>query len=245
MSKIKLTDIQEAIAPDGWKVISDTYTNLETEMTFECPEGHRVYASWKKLRAKRECPTCVANNLAAQDGEILTKPANTYRILALDQASHVTGYAIFDNGQLVKYGTFATELDDEIARCSLIKSWLLSMINNWRPDYVGIEGIQFQDKSSGRAMGVTVFQTLARLQGILMETCYSCKVPYTVCSTNTWRHGCGVKGTSRADRKRSMQLLVKQWYDISVSDDESDAIGIGYYLTHLINKVNQVENWET
>lgn len=245
MSKIKLTDIQNIVAQDGWKVISDSYTNLKTEMTFECPEGHRVFASWEKLRNKRECPTCAKNNLAQQDGEILTKPANTRRILALDQASHVTGYAIFDNGVLVKYGTFHTELDDEIARCSLIKSWLLSMINNWRPDYIGIEGIQFQDESSGRKMGVTVFQTLARLQGILMETCYTCKVPYTVCSTNTWRHACGVKGTTRADRKRSMQLLVKQWYDISVSDDESDAIGIGRYLNMTVDKNTQIENWET
>jgi len=110
-------------------------------MTYICPEGHRVYAPWKKMRTKRECPTCKLNNLATQDGEVLTKPSNTYRILALDQASRTTGYAIFDNGILVKYGTFHTDLDDEIARCALIKAWLLSMINNWKPDYIALEGI--------------------------------------------------------------------------------------------------------
>ena len=94
-------------------------------------------------------------------------------------------------------------------------------------------------------MGITVFQTLARLQGILMETCYANKIAYEVCPTNTWRHQCGVKGRSRADRKRSMQLLVKQWYDVSVTDDESDAIGIGYYLTNKIIKNTTVQNWET
>jgi hypothetical protein len=31
------------------------------------------------------------------------------------------------------------------------------MINNWKPDYVAIEGIQFQDESSGQKVGVTVF----------------------------------------------------------------------------------------
>ena len=245
MSKIKLPEIQEIVNAEGWVLISDKYTNLETEMVFECPEGHRVYAPWKKMRNKLECPTCARNDLAKQDGEILPKPVGIYRVLALDQASHTTGYAIFDNGNLVKYGTFHTELDDEIARCSLIKSWLLSMINNWKPDYIGLEGIQYQDEGSGRKMGVTVFQTLARLQGILMETCYTSKIQYTVCPTNTWRHACGVKGTARADRKRSMQLLVKEWYDISVSDDESDAIGIGHYLTKIINKNTSVENWET
>jgi hypothetical protein len=30
-----------------------------------------------------------------------------------------------------------------------------------------------------------------------------------------------------------------------VSDDESDAIGIGHYLTKVINKNTTVENWET
>lgn len=58
-------------------------------------------------------------------------------------------------------------------------------------------------------MGVTVFETLARLQGILMETCYELKIPYEICPTNTWRKFCGVRGRSRADKKRSMQVLAK------------------------------------
>jgi hypothetical protein len=37
------------------------------------------------------------------------------------------------------------------------------MLENWKPDFVGIEGIQFQDESSGSKMGITVFQGLARL----------------------------------------------------------------------------------
>lgn len=245
MSKIHLTDIQQLAAEHKWTVISDTYVNLDTEMTFECAEGHRVYGPWKKVRNKFECPICKQNQLARSDGEILPKPANTYRLLTLDQASHTTGYAIFDNGALIKYGRFHTDLDDEIARDSLIKSWFVSMLTNWKPDFVGIEGIQYQDEANGQKMGVTVFQTLARLQGILMETCYSNKVSYEVCPTNTWRHQCGVRGKSRADRKRSMQLLVKEWHDVSVSDDESDAIGIGYYLTNKITKNTTVENWET
>jgi Holliday junction resolvasome RuvABC endonuclease subunit len=71
------------------------------------------------------------------------KPKGATRILALDQATKVTGYSIFDNGELVKYGTFQTTSDDEIARCVSIKNWLVSMINNWKPDHIGIEGIQY------------------------------------------------------------------------------------------------------
>ena len=116
------------------------------------------------------------------------------------------------------------------------------MLDNWKPDFVAIEGIQFQDESSGNKMGVTVFQGLARLQGVLMETCYSQGIDYTVCPTNTWRNHCGVKGRYRTDKKRSMQLIAKKWYDITLTDDEADAVGIGRYAADL-NKI-EVTNWE-
>jgi hypothetical protein len=58
MAKIKIEDIQNELGADGWQVISTEYVNLDTEMTFECPEGHRVFLPWKKIRSRRECPTC-------------------------------------------------------------------------------------------------------------------------------------------------------------------------------------------
>ena len=36
------------------------------------------------------------------------KKIDTQRILALDAATNTTGYAIFDNGDLVHYGIFKT-----------------------------------------------------------------------------------------------------------------------------------------
>ena len=243
--KYTIDNINEILKDSGWSVVSDQYKTLDTEMTFKCPEGHQVFSSWKKIRSKQECPICKQNLLLKIENKILSKPKGARRVLALDQSTHITGYAIFDNDKLVKYGKFNTNLTDEIARCSTIKSWLISMINNLQPDYVAIEGIQFQDESSGQKMGITVFQSLARLQGILMETCYHLKVPYEICPTNSWRHYCGVKGKTRVDKKRSMQLLVKQWYDITLTDDESDAIGIGRYMINYINKNTKIENWET
>ena len=241
MAKITLDQIKQEIEQDGWKVLSLEYKNLETEMTFECPNGHQVFAPWKRLRTRRDCPMCKETTFQ-QNEKILPKPKGAIRVLALDQATKVTGYSIFDDGKLVKYGTFHTTSDDEVARCALVKNWFLSMLQNWRPDYVGIEGIQYQDEVSGQKASVTVFQTLARLQGILMETCYERKIEYTVCPTNTWRHHCGVTGKTRIDKKRSMQHKAKEWHDITVTDDEADAIGIGKYVADLCNI--QVTNWE-
>ena len=154
-------------------------------------------------------------------------------------------YSIFSDKKLIKYGTFETHLDNEIARDNAIKIWLLSLIENWQPDLIAIEGIQLQETSDGkRLMGVTVYETLARLQGILMETCFENKIPYALCPTNTWRAHCKVKGKTRTDRKRSAQLIIKDLYDITISDDESDAILIGKYASDTHSPVVEVTNWE-
>ena len=84
--KYTIEDVKKDFEGTGWKVLSTEYQNLTQEMTFECPEGHRVFVSWKKLRTKRECPTCkaAAHNLVENEGEILPKPKGVKRILALD-----------------------------------------------------------------------------------------------------------------------------------------------------------------
>lgn len=243
MAKITIESINEELAQTGWKCISTEYKNLDSELQFNCEEGHLVCAPWKKIRTKRDCPVCKGNKHKSNNAlQVEPKRKGEKRVLALDQATHITGWSIYDGQKLIRYGTFETNQKDEIERISTIKNWLLSMLENWKPDFIAIEGIQFQDESSGNKMGVTVFQGLARLQGVLMETCYAQKIDYTVCPTNTWRNHCGVKGRYRADKKRSMQLIAKKWYDISLTDDEADAVGIGKYAADL-NKI-EVFNWE-
>lgn len=238
MAKISIETIQQALEPEGWQLVSTTYKNLDTPLEFKCSEGHSVYAPWGKLRNKLVCPSCAQNYFKDQTQEIITKPRGAMRTLALDQASHITGWSIFDDQNLVRYGAFSVADGDEIERFHKVKEWLISMINLWKPDIIGIEGIQYQE-----SFGVTTFQTLARLQGILMDTCYSAAIKYVLCPTNTWRNHCGVKGRARADRKKSMQMLVKGWYDVTVTDDESDAIGIGKYVSDIYKKPKMI-TWE-
>lgn len=239
MAKITIQSIQEQLEPLGWKVISDTYKNLDKELEFQCNEGHKVFTTWKKLRNKTLCPICEKNQYKINDVPILKKKKDVKRILALDQASHITGYALFENKSLVKWGTFETKSDSEDARVNEVKEWLASKINGWELDYIGLEGIQYQE-----SFGVTTFQTLARLQGVLINLCFEQGIRYEICPTNTWRHHCGVKGRSRTDKKRSMQILIKQWYDISVSDDIADALGIGKYITDTYMPTVEIVEWE-
>lgn len=239
MSKIKIEDIQSTLAQDGWKLISSQYDNLNSELEFECDEGHKVFSTWNKIRQQRFCPICATNKFKDMKPLSIQKKKDIFRILALDQASHITGYALLDNKELVSYGTFKAKKELEKDRLHEVNEWFISQIHEYEPDLIAIEGIQYQ-----QGAGVTTFQTLARLQGILMETCMQAKIPFQICPTNTWRAFCKVKGRARADKKQSMQLLIKQWYDISVSDDCADAIGIGKYLAETYSRKTQEIIWE-
>lgn len=229
MGKIKIEDIRTEVESKGWKLISDTYTNLTTDLIYECTEGHKVYSPWKKMRNNLICPVCQSNQYAVQEFKVPKKQKQVIRTLSLDQATRLTGWSAFDGEKLIGYGVFETTLEEEIERDNAVKNWLVSMITNWKPDYVVLEGIQYQTQ-----IGVTTFQTLARLQGILMNCIFECGIPYQICHTATWRHHCGLKGKTRQDKKRSAQLFIKKKYDITVSEDEADAICIGTYAATTI-----------
>ena len=138
MSKIKIEEIQAELKKENWKLISEVYENLDSELVYECSEGHRIYAPWKKIRQKKECPICEQNKLKNLDTKTIPKEKNKKRFLALDQSTRITGWSIYDGTQLKKYGVFETSLSDEIARDNALKNWLISIINSWKPDYIGI-----------------------------------------------------------------------------------------------------------
>ena len=175
--------------------------------------------------------------------DVKPKKRGVQRSIGLDQATHITGYSIFDGNELIYAGTFEPSEGTEIERDIEIKHWLWQLIAQWHPDIIGIEGIQLQ-QFNNKMVGVTTYQTLARLQGILMAECYEAEVDYVVVPPATWRSHCDVKGRARADRKKSMQMRVKEWFDITVSDDVADAIGIGKYVSDKCKKKVEVFNWE-
>ena len=243
MSKIRLDDIRLAAEEHGWQLLSTEYKNLDTSLIFVCAEGHEVNLPYKKVRDKWECPICKQNKYHGFTDEVVPKKRKVQRTLALDQATHNTGYAIFDGVELVSAGVFNTKSDDEIARDIEVKNWLIQTIHNWEPDLIGLEDIQMQQLKGN--MGVTTYRTLARLQGILMATCYEQGVECLICHAAVWRSHCGVKGKSRLEKKRSMQMKIKEWFDVTVTDDVADAIGIGKYVSETqVKKKVEIIDWE-
>ena len=246
-SRIKIEDIQKEIAQYGWKLISDKYENLDSELIFKCAEGHTIYAPWRKLRTKCECPICKKNQQNWNYQQIKPKNKNTYRILAVDQATYNSGFSIFDGNELLRYGIHSTTAPTEEARISEIKNWFIQMLLNWAPDEIILEDIQLQDESVERdgnrnTMGVTVFKSLAHLQGVLINVAFEQKIPCKTVLSTVWRKEMGVKGKTRTDKKKSAQLLIKQIYDVNVSNDEADAICIGHYgVNHHKKQVELIE----
>lgn len=249
MAKIKKEEIVEILKEDGWTLKSEEYVNLDEPLEFTCAAGHTVYAPWKKIRKERFCPICAANHSKITSIKALPKTSEK-RVLALDQATHITGFSIYDGPRLVHYGVFESEIEDEIARDHALKEWLISMCYNWKPDFIAFEDIQMQQingrqvHSADNVVGILTFKVLAHLQGILMDTAYELNIPYFLCPTPTWRSFCKVKGKTKADKKKSMQHIVNEEFGVSATNDEADAIGIGKYAAAQVQLKYTITSWE-
>ena len=162
------------------------------------------------------------------------------RILALDAATGTTGYAIYDNHELVSYGIFKTDsLQDAPARINQVKKWLQNAIKNWEPDFVGIENIQLQKYgAAANQVQVKTFQTLANLQGVLVDTLFEQCVDYDLVYSNEWRKYCGISDgdAHRENKKKAAQDKVKLWYNQDCTQDEADAICIGKYFCSKLKR---------
>ena len=238
---INIFTVQQDVENAGWQLISTTYKNLKTPMNFVCPKGHEVQDTYENWRKKHECPICLK---AAAKTSIRNKiPAankSVHRILALDAATETTGYSIYDDKKLVAYGTFTVPYTpDSTARINAVKHWLDSVCRECQPNAIGIEGIQYQQQH-----GVKTFQTLANLQGVLLDYCYehSSERKYGVVSSSAWRSHLGINNADkRENAKQKAQSYVKLMFSISATQDEADAICIGkYFTTKFITEKRQI-----
>lgn len=161
-----------------------------------------------------------------------------YNILALDQASRTSGYAIFRNGQLYSYGTFTVTDQDIGDRLYKIRSKVQELINDFNIDEVVLEDIYLDNQ---RTNNVNTFKVLAEVFGVIYELLVELKIPRTAVLAGTWKSTCGIKGKTRPEQKKNAQKFVLNTYSEKASQDACDAICIG---THIIKKNESEINWE-
>ena len=146
------------------------------------------------------------------------------RLLALDQSSRVSGYAIFEDGKLIDSNYFSfsnAELDKRLER---IRNKVKELIDQYKINEVVLEDIQLEDTVGNN---VVTYKALAEVIGVITELLVELKIKYLLISPNVWRKQLSISGYRRADCKQKAQRYVKEHYNIESTEDVCDAICIG------------------
>ena len=153
------------------------------------------------------------------------------KILSFDQASVVTGYALFEDGQYVDSGVIKKRKDMPIAdRVPAMALSICAKIKEVQPSAVVIEDIQNQSS-------VKTVIDLARLQGGIIMYCANKHIPIHIYHPSTWRRELGFtqgSKTKRDDLKHQATEYVKELGFNIVSEDESEAICINLAAQQMI-----------
>ena len=227
----KLDAAKEEVAALGWTLLATEYKNLDTIMDFQCPEGHNLQLTLKQWRKSSQCSICEHSSQVPQKKKTLN------RLIALDNATHITGWAIFDGNKLVSYGKYTVKTEETSDRILEMGDWLSNLLIQWEPNTIILEDIQQQSN-------VNTFKVLAKLQGVLEYISKKNNADYYIIPPATWKSNAGVKGKSRVDQKKSAQLIVQRLYNIQATQDECDAILLGKYGIDKI-KNDRMVNFES
>lgn len=153
------------------------------------------------------------------------------KILALDQASQTSGYAIFNKGELLQSGAFTVSGSLE-KRLVKIRQKVSDFIQENDITNIVIEDIQLE---RGRGNNVVTYKALAEVIGVITELAAELKIPCLIVPSSTWRSELRIKGSERSVYKRNAQLYVEKNYNITATEDEADAICIGAYYCQIKN----------
>lgn len=152
------------------------------------------------------------------------------RLLALDQASKVTGWAIFEDDELKSYGKISLDDPNTDIRLVQLRQGIQTLVADYNIDEVIFEDIQQQNNV---ANNVQTFKVLAEVYGVVSELLQEIQIPHSTVLAASWKSTLGIKGQTRAEQKKNAQLYVEQNYGIHVIQDIADAVCIG---THHIKK---------
>ena len=159
------------------------------------------------------------------------------RILALDQSSRVSGWAFFDDNELIEYGKIDLSNEPQVEkRLHKLRCLIRDMIQELKIDKVILEDIYMDGQ---RINNVQTFKTLAEVFGVLFELCVDLEIPVEAVLSGTWKSTLSIRGKTRPEQKHAAQDWVLKNYGIKATQDEVDAICIG---AHIIKQ--NVNNWD-
>lgn len=157
--------------------------------------------------------------------------AQEIRLLALDQASKLSGWSVFINGELKDWGKIRTEQEEIGKRLVTIRQEIIGLVKKYNINHIAFEDIQLQTSVGNN---VKTFKVLANVYGVVLELAQELNIPYTIVSSNTWKSTLKIVGKTRNIQKKNAQTFVLNTYGVKATQDESDAICIG---THMVNNL--------
>ena len=156
------------------------------------------------------------------------------KLLALDQSSRITGWAVFYGEELVAHGKISVDDPDIGERLYKIKTQVIELIDKYEITEIVFEDIQLQ---TNVVQNIRTFKVLAEVFGVLYETFTELELSNEAVLAASWKSTLGIRGADRATQKRNAAEYVANTYNIKATQDECDAICIGthYIQTHPAN----------
>lgn len=212
--------INNEVEKAGYKLVdASNYKNLSSFIEVECDKGHSVITSVDQLRKSVFCPECTKQIVKLEE---YPPPKKGYRIVSIDQATNDAGIAVFDDGNLVYASSRAFFGDLATRYVDFAKFLVHEVINNWKPDELVFEDIQYQHN-------VKTFKVLGGLWGICIMLAETNKIPHTTFLNKTWQASFDIRGKTRHQQKQAGIDKVERLFGIRVNDDIADAILLGYH----------------
>lgn len=161
-------------------------------------------------------------------------------LIAMDQSTRCSGYAVFEDGEYVCSGVVdmnKSKLNTDERSFEMAKE-LWKVMKKYKPQMLIIENVQQQSS-------VQTVITLARLQGMLIGYAEAHGVKVNILLPSQWRKALNyVQGpkVKRAELKQQSIDYVKEHLNLDLPEDESESICIAI-AAHKIYNLLEDDIW--
>lgn len=163
-------------------------------------------------------------------------------ILSLDLSTKSSGWAVFENGELMDHGCITSASTDLIKRIHIMTDAIEQLLNKYEIKTIIVEEVR---PEGGYGVGNT--QTHRALMWLQASIAFLVHDKFNNTTINyiypsSWRAAIGIKtgrGIKRASLKEADIAFVEETFGITVNDDEADAICIGFaHNKEVSNEIN-------
>ena len=156
-------------------------------------------------------------------------------ILALDCSTKSTGVAIYEDKKLIHHCCITSSSTDLFKRIHKMVDEINLLIQQYDISKLILEEVRPDD--IGARSNLNTHRALMWLQGAIAMMVHDehPKVTINYLYPSEWRKLCGIKtgrGVVRETVKQRDIQFVKDTFNLTVNDDEADAIGLGYAFLH-------------